>query len=440
LIAGKGKRMKSHVFRSLILIQTILLASMTVEASTAFMAAKGKKVLTGRNGDSGNLNIRMRVLPASEGKYGRIYLGAEGGQGIGTFYNTTGMNDQGLWYGATSLYDGEALPVRNDIKNYYNKPTLNVDLVQRVMEVCSTVDEVIEYFTRYYYPVWNGHDLFVDRNGNSVIIEFGEKDVVFVRRNGDHQVMTNFPNADTLNARWYNCYRYKTADCMLSESQDMSTDFFRSVCDAVHLRGKNPTSLSTVYDVITGDLYVYYFHNYEEVLVFNVYDELAKGEKYYVLPDFFRQTRANYPTRGESVSPSSVTFSWSGNAQGYDLYYYSTDLNFMGARPATTSASVTPARSSAACSILCIGVLVLGLGSQRGKRVFVFLIGVVMISAFASCTLETVVESPFAPSLIEHHLTVKNLQPNTQYYWKVVAQEPGDVRSQSSVQTFRTTG
>jgi len=421
------------------LIQTILLASITVEASTAFMAVKGKRVLTGRNGDWGNLNIRMRVLPASEGKYGRIYLGAEGGQGIGGFINTTGMNDQGLWYGATSLYDGEALPVRNDIKNYYNKPTLNVDLVQRVMEVCSTVDEVIECFSTYYYPVWNGHDLFVDRYGNSVIIEFGEKDVVFIRRSGDHQVMTNFPNADTLNARWYNCYRYKMSDRMLAETQNISTDFFRYVCDAVHLGGKNPTSLSTVYDVTTGDLYVYYFHNYEEVLVFNVYDELAKGEKYYILPDYFRQTKVNYPKKGESVSPSSVTFSWNGNAQGYDLYY-STDPNFTGATPASTSASVAPVQSSVGFSVLYIGVLVLGAGFQRMKRLLVLLSGVVMISAFASCTIEVPVESPFAPSLIEHHLTVKNLQPNTQYYWKVIAQEPRDVRSQSSVQTFRTTG
>jgi hypothetical protein len=429
--------MKSHVFRSLILIQTILLASITVEASTAFMAAKGNNVLTGRNGDWGNLNIRMRVLPASEGQFGRIYLGAEGGQGIGSFINTTGMNDQGLWYGSTSLYDGEAMPVRNDIKNYYNKPTLNVDLVQRVMEVCGTVDEVIGYFSRYYYPVWNGHHLFVDRTGNSVIIEFGEKDVVFVRRRGDHQVMTNFPNADTLNARWYNCYRYKMADCMLTETQNISTDFFRSVCDAVHLGGKNPTSLSTVYDVTTGDLYVYYFHNYEEVLVFNVYEELAKGEKYYVLPDYFRQTKANYPTRGESVGPSSVTFSWNGNAEGYDLYY-STDPTFTGATPVGTSTPVAPVQSSVGFSALYIGALVLGIVSQRRKGFFVLLSGVVMITAFASCELG-VVEPPFPPSSIEHHLTVKNLQPHTQYYWKVVAQEPGDVRSQSSVQTFRTT-
>jgi hypothetical protein len=90
--------------------------------------------------------------------------------------------------------------------------------------------------------------------------------------------------------------------------------------------------------------------------------------------------------------------------------------------------------------VMYVGALMLVVGLGRGKRILVLLSGAVVIIAFASCTIETVVEPPFAPSLIEHYLTVKNLQPNTQYYWIVVAQEPGDVRSQSSVQTFRTTG
>ena len=417
-------------------LQLILILNNTVFASSAFMAKKGDYVLTGRNGDSKNLNIIMHVLPSSNGKHGRIFLGAED---QGGFYYTTGMNEHGLWYGSTGLYDGAALPERHDIKNYHNKPVWPYELTAKVMEECATVDEAIAIYTKYFSPYWNGHTLFVDKQGNSVIVEFGEKDVAFVRRSGDHQVMTNFPNSDTLNARWYDCYRYKTADCMLSEGQEISIEFFRSVCDAVHLGGANPTGLSTVYDVTNGNLYVYYFHNYEEVLVFNVNDELAKGEKFYRLSNYFRQTRANYPTRGESVSPSTVTFSWNGNAQGYDLYY-STDPDFFGAVRARTCTSVGLVRSSAGFSILCIGVLVLGVGFQRRKRLLVLLSGVVMISAFASCTLEVPVESPFAPSLIEHHLTVKNLQPNTQYYWKVIAQEPGDVRSQSSVQTFRTTG
>jgi hypothetical protein len=278
----------------------------------------------------------LHVLPSSGGKYGRIYLGAEDERG---FYYTTWMNEHGLWYGSTGLYDGAALPERHDVRNYHGKPVCPNELTVKVMEECATVDEAIAVYTLYFSPYWRGHTLFVDKQGNSVIVEFGEKDVVFIRRSGDHQVMTNFPNADTLNIRWYNCYRYRTADCMLSESKDISTDLFRSVCDAVHQGGTSPTSLSTVYDVANGYLFVYYFHNYEEVLVFNVYDELAKGEKYYRLPGFFRQTMANYPKRGDTVSPSSVTFSWNGNAQSYDLYY-STEPSFMGASPVRTSTSV----------------------------------------------------------------------------------------------------
>jgi hypothetical protein len=348
------------------------------------------------------------------------------------------MNEQGLWYGSSSLYDDAAFPRRDDIRNYYNKPTLNYDLIHYVMEVCSTVNEVIEYFTTYYYPVWNGHHLFVDRNGNSVIIEFGEKDVVFIRRKSNHQVMTNFPNADTLNARWYNCYRYKTADRMLAGSQEISIDLFRSVCDAVHQERKSPTSLSTVYDITNGNLYVYYFHNYEEVFVFNLYDELAKGENYYRIPDYVRQTKARYPIGGESVNPSSVTFLWNGNAEHYDLYY-STDPNFGDAKPARMSTSVFPARSSMKLSALGFGALMMGMVFGRRKRILLMLGGVLMTITFASCKVD-IVESPFAPSSVEHRLTVENLQPNAPYYWKVISVESGGICSQSSVQTFITSG
>lgn len=432
----RGVTVERYVCLVVTALQLIWMVDITVYASSAFMAKKGNVVLTGRNGDSQNLNIIMHVLPSTAGKYGRIYLGA---QDKGGFYYTTGMNEYGLWYGSTSLYDGTALPERHDIKNYYNKPIWRTELTAKVMEECTTVDEAIAIYTKYFSPHWNGHTMIVDKQGNSVIVEFGEKDVEFIRRKGDHQVMTNFPNADTQNARWYNCYRYKTADCMLSECQDISTEFFRSVCDAVHLEGANPTSLSTVYDATTGDLYVYYFHNYEEVLVFNVSNELAKGERHYSLPDYFRQTKATYPIHGEPVSPSSVTFSWNGNAQGYDLYY-STNPNVGRATPTGTSACVTPVRNSAGFLVACVGALMLVMGLGRGRRILVLLSGAVVIIAFASCTLEVAVEPPFAPSLIEHQFTVKNLQPDTQYYWKVVAQEPGDVRSQSSVQTFRTAG
>ena len=427
--------MKKNIFKLVFLLQIVFLTSVQANECTAFMAVKKNTVLTGRNADSRNLNARMLVLPGSQGKYGRIFLGAGEGQNIGGFINTTGMNDRGLWYGSTSLYDGSAFPVRNDIKNYYNKPTLNYDLIHYVMEVCSTVDEVIEYFTTYYYPVWNGHHLFVDRNGNSVIIEFGERDVVFIRKKSGHQVMTNFPNADTLSSRWYNCYRYNTADRMLASSQEISTDLFRSICDAVHQEGEFPTSLSTVYDVTSGNLYVYYFHNYEEVLVFNLYMELARGENYYKIPDYYNQMKLRYPIKGETVNSSSVTFSWYGNAENYNLYY-STDPNFTNTEPRRISADHHSVESSSFIPTFFLSAFILGSIYNKRRKIIVLIIGLCFLCINMSCQID-VVDSPFTTSTIEHHQMVDNLQSGTLYYWKVEAIGSEGINSETTVQTFR---
>ena len=193
-----------------------------------------------------------------------------------------------------------------------------------------------------------------------------------------------------------------------------------------------------MYDIVTGGLYVYYFHNYEEVFVFNLYDELARGENYYRIPDYVRQTKARYPIGGESVNPSSVTFLWNGNAEHYDLYY-STDPNFGDAKPVKMSTSVFPARSSMKLSALGFGALMIGMVFGRRKRILLMLGGVLMTITFASCKVD-IVESPFAPSSVEHRLTVENLQPNAKYYWKVISVESTGICSQSSVQTFITRG
>lgn len=406
---------------------------------TAFMAAKGDKVLIGRNADSKNSNARMLVLPPSElRKYGVIFLGqqGDGNSGWGAFIKVQCMNDQGLWYGSTALYGG-GLPDRNDVKNYYNKPIMSYDLITYIMENCSTVDEAIEYFTTYYYPVWNGHHLFVDEEGNSVIIEFGEKDVVFLRKNGDYQVMTNFPNTDSTNTRWYNCYRYNTAESMLENSDEISIDFFRSICDATHQEASYPTSLSIVYDLKNRNFYLYYFHNYEEFLKFNVYEVLQMGEHYYKLPELFNQIKLRFPISGEEVNQSSVTFLWNGNAENYNLFY-STDPNFTDVEPITISASYFPVETSMTLFMFYFGALIFGAIFIRKKKAMSLIIVLTIVSYFLSCEKSDIVESPITPSTIEHRHAIENLQPNTLYYWKVEAIGSENINSESIVQTFKT--
>ena len=139
--------MKKHKSFLLSTMLILFILSTTAYPSTAFMAVNGGKVLMGRNGDSSNSNVRMKVVSPSEGKYGIIYLGAED---IGGFYHTTAINDQGLWYGSTGLYDGAAFPERHDILNYYNKPTWYYGVIVKVLEECATIDEAIEIYSSYF--------------------------------------------------------------------------------------------------------------------------------------------------------------------------------------------------------------------------------------------------------------------------------------------------
>jgi len=421
------------------IILPVLILFIPGEASpcTAFMAVRNKKVLIGRNEDSKNLESRMLVLPPFEGKNGVIFLGQQGKEGgRGAFIKVQGMNDRGLWYGSTALW-GEGLPERRDIQNYHNKPIMPYDLITYIMENCSRIDEVIELFETYYYPSWKGHHLFVDEDGNSVIVEFGEKDVVFIRRSKDYQVMANNPLADPSLYRWYNDYRYEAATSMLKNSNEISIDLFRLICDEVHQEGSFPTGLSTIYDVKNREFYLYYFHNYEEFLRFNVDDEMQKEENYYNIPELYNQLKLTFPINDEQVSKNSVTFSWNGNARNY-LLYYSTDPDFQNAKPIEVSDTINPVKSSLTLFILVIGVLLFGTIGIK-KRESLAVIYFILISFIVCCEETDTVDPPFPPSTSEHRYKVNNLQPETDYYWKIEAVGSGDINSESITQKFNTT-
>lgn len=429
--------------RVLCLTAVIIVSACHISHScTAFMAAKGDKVLIARNTDSSNLEARMLVIPPAKEKFGVIFLGQQGeGGGRGSFIQVEGINDHGLWYGATGLYDGIGLPQRNDISNYYNKPILPYNLLWKAMEECTTVDEVIRLFGTYYFPgVWNGHYLFVDQAGHSVIVEFGESDVVFIRRNNDFQVMTNFPNADPSMARWYNCHRYEAAETMLNSTAEISIDSFRSICDAVHQVGAHPTSISTICDLNSKDFYIYYFHNYEEHLHFNIDEILREGEQYYHLPEYFTQTRLRYPIKEDRVNPSSVTFLWNGNANSYN-FYCSVDPYFTNVEPITVTASQSLRENSRIVSAGWFGLFLIGIIGLRKKKVLAAIIGMIIVSIFLSCEIkivDPVIKSPFSPSTIEFRQNVENLRSSMVYYWKVVAVGSEGIKNESIVQTFKT--
>ena len=86
----------------------------------------------------------------------------------------------------------------------------------------------------------------------------------------------------------YPCWRYRTADKILSGAGSLSIDLIREVLEKTHQEGGSLTVYSNIYDLKKGMIYVYSLRNFNEVVVLNLAEELKKGERRIELPSLFK--------------------------------------------------------------------------------------------------------------------------------------------------------
>lgn len=399
----------------------------SIFACTIISASGNNITYTASNKDWNNTDTRLKVYSPSEGKYGRIYFGYQVPEG---FQNSEGVNDQGLWY------SGASLPERNDVYNHYNKLTVNGELCEKALEECATVDEIIAYYQIYFSPHWQGHSMWVDRQGNSVVIEYGEKDVVFLYPDENYQVMTNFYLADSLNKRWYNCYRFDVANYMLENTENITQHSIASTLDEIHQEGLFPTVTSNIYNLTTGELILYYFHNYEEYITMNFYEQIAFGDQYLTLPDLYNQIEIVSPKDGEDVNSSSIFLEWRGNAEIYDVYYSQYDT-FNDCAPIRYVKPELAAIRSNLFAVLFFGIFIgLNFLIKVRKSIAVSFI-IILVILIANCDLG-IINSPIEESNTRHEIIINNLESGAMYFWKIVAPDDNGIDNCSNVHYFFT--
>jgi len=396
----------------------------SMRACSVFTASRIDKVYAATNKDWNNKNTRIRFYAPSEGKYGRVYFGYQVEEG---FQNVGGMNEHGLWY------DGASLPFRSDIENHFNKPRVKGELCEKALEECATVEEVILLYTEFYTPHWQGHSMWADRLGNSVIIEYGEKDVVFLRKEQGYQVMTNFYLSDSTNLRWANCHRFKAITEILKNGKELSVELMTSSLEASHKEGLTPTLFSNVYDLKKGEIYVYHFHYYGEFVRFNLAEELEKGDQYLELPSLFHGIKMKVPSPDQVLNGSDVCFKWSGGAAEYELRY-SEDQEFNKYNSEKVS-NPLPDEAQRLSYVPIWMILLVAWGIPKNRRqVLLFLSVFLLLGSCSSCTKFFI--SPQYPKVMEFSACVKDLNPGTTYHWKVVSLVDNRMSSESIVQTF----
>jgi len=248
------------------------------QGCTVFYAASGDLALAGNNEDFYNPLTRAWFIPASAGHYGRMYFGYD------DLLPQGGLNDQGLFF--DGLWVPNKAPVTSVQKPDF--PGGPLAMMDEVMTKSATVDEALAFFERYSRPgLETGQLFFGDKAGNSAIIE---EDAI-IRKKGSYQIATNFRLSENPDPPYF-CDRYNTADERLSQAGgSYSVELFRQILDATHQDHYVQTVYSQVYDLKEGLIYLYLFHDFQNGVVLNLADELAKGPHMVSVASLFPQNQ-----------------------------------------------------------------------------------------------------------------------------------------------------
>lgn len=269
------KKVKPFIRAAVIL----LMVNTTLFPCTFFMSTVNGKTFFGNNEDSSFTETNVWFIPAKEGKHGYICFGYDNGWPQG------GMNDQGL------SFDGASTP-RERLRFSPEKKDHNGNLIDKIMEECSTVDEVIKIVKTYKFfgLHYQGQLMFADKKGNAVIVGGPDKnsDIDIIRKKGNFMVCTNFfPNYPERGG--YPCKRYKTATRMLKNNPVPSVRNFRSILKAV---SESSTNYSNIFDTTSNEIYIYNNHNFSKVIKIKLEDELKKGPHAYKIRHLFTASKS----------------------------------------------------------------------------------------------------------------------------------------------------
>lgn len=399
-----------------------------VFACTGFVVKSGDRVLIGINEDyfTAFTDSNLEIIPATSNSYGCFLVGFNRQN-----FSMAGGNDQGLFC------DWFSVP-RNNWQSKPEKETYTDGFKPcNILRRCATIEEAIAYLKRYNLNIFDGNRVMLaDKTGRAAVVEWGKEDLEVIWKDKSYLVATNFLLNDPQKGG-YPCPRYDTATRML-ENETPSLDLCRRILDAAHAETSAvQTKYSNVYELQTGDVYLYNYFNYNEHIRLNIYEELKKGQyQNYLLPSYFSELKNLVPAQDATVDPSSVTFSCNGDESSEYALVYSKSVDFKDAVELRGNEHKQNVYAMSSSYLYLGGVLILG-GFLRKKRSGLIAL-MLVCCVFIGCSTNNDNDDQKETEPFKFSKTVTNLDSNTIYYWKIVAKKKEGLVSESTVRTFKT--
>lgn len=275
-----GKKPFPRIF--LILSASFMISSVTaprVLGCTFVSLAKGGRILAGCNEDFLDLRTALWLVPAKDKAFGRMLWGYD----RPLFPYQGGLNEKGLFV------DFNTVGVETGWKPDPDKPDLADDATDFLLSRFADVDEIVEFFRTNDVDLSGGMFVVADAAGSSAVIEWANGRLQVLRNGRGYQVCTNDLLSPTGEPFRHSDTRWKLADKMLRDQTTASVGLIRGVLSATCAQFDYTTTLySTICDLAETKVYLYHFHNFEEVVVFDLKKELAKGAASHALPGLFQ--------------------------------------------------------------------------------------------------------------------------------------------------------
>ncbi len=244
-----------------LILAGLVLAPRPAPACTIFVLTDTNRALFCNNEDWSDPKTRIWFLPAGDGYHGAVYVGFDNGWAQG------GMNTEGL---AFDWVAGYAESWRPDSR----LPDARGNSSQRMIETCATINDAIAFYRAHREPgFWRAKILVADRTGASVII--GAKD-------GKLQV------ENENQCRGFG-FGHQTLELALAKHPEPTVPQGFKILRDCRQTGDYATKYSNIYDLKSGDIFLYPFPDRDDEVKLSLAVELKKGAHYYEMPKIKEQ-------------------------------------------------------------------------------------------------------------------------------------------------------
>ncbi|MBL7951672.1 MAG: hypothetical protein JNM62_08125 [Flavobacteriales bacterium] len=268
-------------------------------ACTAFKITREGRTIVGNNEDAWSINAQVRFEQGHDGGYGVVYFGHFNGHPLRSMVDQLGMNEAGL------VLDGLSIQPKSAPAIAGKKQVPFDELMPMVLRSCADVHQAAAILRTTDNSWLTQSMLFLtDRNGEYLIVEAD----TLIFGNADTYAVGNWRMSSCTDPDAIPIPRLQAGRALLTDGTTTSIAQGTAVLErmkACRTKLGEGTLFSVLFDTQLLQAHLYFYHDFSEVITFNLKDELAKGDRTVAMAPLFG-ARPEYDALVGYITPFHV--------------------------------------------------------------------------------------------------------------------------------------